>query len=289
MVRAYTTLVIDLDGTLLNTRGEVSQANCQAIDRARAAGFEVIVASGRAWGESRSALEAINHADFMIAAGGALMVRADDGSTIDRRVMESTTVEQAVSTMLDDRHRVLLLKDSHAVGYDYASVGDAPLDPASQWWFEHLPLRVRHLEAIQDDEHPDATVRVAIVASEAELSPLAGRLQEQLADRVFLQHWPAVTSSHATGAKTHLLEVFDAGVNKWSMILRHCHRTATRPEQVVAIGDGLNDVEMIRAAGLGVAMGNADPRVLAVADETTGHHDADGVAELIDRLLGAVA
>ena len=56
-------------------------------------------------------------------------------------------------------------------------------------------------------------------------------------------------------------------------------------EEICAVGDDLNDLPMICAAGLGVAMGNADPRVQAAADRVTGSNDADGLAALIDQLL----
>jgi hydroxymethylpyrimidine pyrophosphatase-like HAD family hydrolase len=69
------------------------------------------------------------------------------------------------------------------------------------------------------------------------------------------------------------------------MLLRVCAMRGIDPSQVVAIGDGLNDVTMVREAGLGIAMGNADPRVAAVADRGTRDHASAGVAAAIDHLL----
>jgi len=287
-VRVSGVAVIDLDGTLLNRWGEVSEANQAAVTRAHDAGFEVIIASGRAWAESQTALNVLHGVDYMIAAGGALLCQARDGATVDARVMHHMVVADSVAAMLEADHRALLLKDRATTGYDYVTVGDAPLDPASEWWFEHLALEVRHLSNLDDDDHPDATVRAAVVAGETELRLLSDHLRSRLGERAILQHWPAVTSSHATGATTHLLEVFDADVNKWTMIERHCVSEDIDPATVVAIGDGLNDVEMITHAGLGVAMANADARVAAVADQMIGHHEDDGVAQFIHELIEAI-
>ena len=186
---------------------------------------------------------------------------------------------------MSDGHKALILKDSHATGYDYLAVGDGELDPASKWWFDHLPVSVRFIDCISDDDHPGDSVRAGAVACSTRLAPLATRLRQSVGQRCFLQHWAAVTASHATGSSTHLLEVFTTNVNKWTMIESHCSARGIDVSRVVAIGDGLNDVELIREAGLGVAMGNAGPEVVAQADRMTASHDEDGVAIAIDYIL----
>ena len=80
-------IAIDLDGTLLGPGG-VSDHDRRAIHEARAAGIEVVIATGRAWLESREALEAIGPQGVMVAAGGALLHDASDGRTRDRAVVD---------------------------------------------------------------------------------------------------------------------------------------------------------------------------------------------------------
>jgi len=159
------------------------------------------------------------------------------------------------------------------------------MDPASRWWFAQLPARIRHLESLDHDEHPEDSLRAGAVGCSSRLAPIAGALRAQLGDRCFLQHWSAVTESAATGSSTHLLEVFTANVNKWTMISSHCQRKGIDPKRVAAIGDGLNDVEMLRNAGLGIAMANAGPESKAAATRITNDHNHHGVAEAIDRIL----
>ena len=278
-------LVLDLDGTLLAPDGTVSPRNRAAVRAARDAGLEVIVATGRALVESREAIAAIEHDGEVICAGGAIRQCAARGTTIDRIAMDHVLVADIVHALLGHGHRVLLLKDPQVTGYDYLSVGDAPLDPASEWWFRRMPVTVRDVATVDDDPHPADTIRVGAVATEAELAPIARDLKRDLGDRVFLQHWGAVTESEATGSSTHLLEAFEPRVNKWTMVERYCHAHGIERTRVAAIGDGLNDVELIRGAAVGIAMGNADPRVAAVADRTTGTSLDDGVADAIERLL----
>lgn len=285
MACAYDVLVVDLDGTLLARDGSVSEANRAAIAHAREAGLTVIIATGRALVESRAALEAIGHDGLVVAAGGSLLCEAATGRTLQRHAMPRDLVEQVTATLLGHGHKVLILKDSQATGYDYLAVGPGELDPASRWWFQTLPVRVRFVDSLEHDPHPDDTVRTAVVACGDELGPLAAQLRREIGDRGFLQHWAAVTETSATGGRTHLLEVFNPNVNKWTMVDGFCQRQGIDPARVAAIGDGLNDLDLLAQAGLGIAMANADEQVAAVADRRTSDHDEDGLADAIGQIL----
>ena len=281
-------LVLDLDGTLLDRRGHVSDANRNAIERARNAGLQVLIATGRALVESRDPLRQIDYQDLIVAAGGSLLCDVATGRTLDRQVMPSDLVGDVTRVLLEYEHKVLVLKDADRSGYDYLAVGAGELDPASEWWFEAMSSTVRFVTDLADDPHPDDTLRIGVVASGGELAPIARRLRAELGDQVFLQHWPAVTSTHATGSATHLLEIFNPRVNKWTMLESHARRQEIAVQRIAAIGDGLNDVELIRQCGLGIAMGNAGDSVMEVADQVTADHDDDGVAAAIDRILDGI-
>lgn len=281
----YDLLVIDLDGTLLNSKGRVSDPNKQAIRDAWDAGLEVIIATGRALVESTRPLQEIGHKHLVVAAGGSLLCDASSKRTIERRVMPRDLVHDATQCLLGHDHKVLILKDAHATGYDYLAVGPGELDPASKWWFEAMASTVRFVSSLEDDPHPDDTIRLGIVTSGQELDPIARQLKEKLGDRAFLQHWPAVTSTHAIGAETHLLEIFNPNVNKWTMIAAYREQQGIPADRVVSIGDGLNDVELLRESGLGIAMGNASDAARDAADRVTEDHNEHGVALAIGKIL----
>ena len=94
---------------------------------------------------------------------------------------------------------------------------------------------------------------------------------------------------HVPSYGVDVLEVFDPAVNKWEGILHVARRRGILPSQIVAVGDDVNDITMLQHAGLGVAMGNAKPEAIAVADRVINRNDADGLAEFLEELVESQA
>lgn len=280
-------LVIDLDGTLLARDGGVSRRNREAIDRARDAGFEVVIATGRSWKESRRAIAATGphpQGALLIGAGGSTVNDAGSGRTIHRELLDPELVTDLAALLLAHGHRAMLLKDHHDSEHDYCLVGAHALDEASRWWLETHDLTSVEVPCPLEAHRRDltrGTLRVGSVAPAERLVRCADEVRERHGDRVHAQRWGAQTSREVVGSATHLLEIFARGVDKWTAVEWICASRGIDPSRVVAIGDGLNDVGMIRAAGLGIAMGNALPEVREVADRVVAPFDRDGVAEAI--------
>ena len=188
--------------------------------------------------------------------------------------------------ILGHGHLVHLLQDRWAHGSDYIMVGEREPHPATAWWLRTHELVVNRVPALTPEllEH---TVRVGTVAYSEVLEPLVDEIHSSMGEQVLVQHWPAVAESKASGQAVHLLEVFNSGVDKWTMIEKLMAMRSIRREEVVAIGDGLNDISMVRHAGRGIAMGQADPRVVEVADQVVSCNRSGGVAEAIRSVLGA--
>ena len=285
-------LVTDLDGTLLDRRGAVSPRNLEAIRRLQDSGVEVVPATGRSLPECDHVLDHINHEGHAITAGGSLIHDARDGSVVIRRCLPPEVVRGVARILAEHGHLAHLLQDHTEAGVDYVMVGDQPFDRATSWWFDHLPVQYRRVPTIDDHHADEHTVRVGTIALGHALGPVAEAVERAYGEVVAAQHWSALTAEQAIGSETHLLEVFGRGVNKWTAIESLCASYGINPAETAAIGDGLNDLEMVRHAGLGIAMENADPRIAAVAKARVGHHDRDGwadVAELIGRINRGLA
>lgn len=276
-------LVIDLDGTLLCKQGEVSDQNLHALDAVRNCGVEIVIATGRCFAECKHIVGTISHNGVCITAGGSQLTDCK-GNSIATNVVDQSIAEEVSSSVLQSNLRCLLLKDTTASERQYVLVGDSPLHKASQWWFKTLDISILEVGAFEDDPWPEHTLRVGAVAEESQLLSIATHLKSTLEGRAKLQHWSAVTSTHATASSTHLLEVFNHSVNKWSMLEYHLGESLNR-KRIAAIGDGLNDIEVLKEAGLSIVMENANEDVQLHADVLAGHHDNNGFAHAMQRWI----
>jgi hydroxymethylpyrimidine pyrophosphatase-like HAD family hydrolase len=117
------------------------------------------------------------------------------------------------------------------------------------------------------------------------LAPVCAAMREQFHGQATMQSWSAVTSNAAIGSETHLLEMYCVNTDKWTMIQRLRDRHGLSNDQVFAIGDGLNDLIMVREAGVGIAMQNAHADLRPLAKHIAPHHHEDGFAHVVEQIL----
>lgn len=284
----YDLIAIDLDGTLLGPDGRVSEADRRALERARGAGVTVLPCTGRGLVESRRILAEIGHEGPVVTAGGAITAEAGTGETLHRFPMDHGLAGRIVEIMHGHGHAALVLKDAWVAGFEYLVLGSEighRIDPVIEWWFQSMRVTARFGATLGDDEHPGHSVRVGLCTDADRSAPVARALEGELGGSILLHDFPAVVS-RGEPRTVHILEAFDARASKWGAIEALCARTGVDPARTAAIGDEVNDVPMIRGAGLGVAMGNAIDAVKQAADRHAPSHAEAGVAFAIERILG---
>lgn len=295
----YDLLAVDLDGTLFGPDGRVSQANARAIQAARGAGIQVVICTGRAMVESGTAIEAIaahvpargQRIAPMVAAGGAMVCDVAGGRTLQRWPMSQGLVARLCDHFARANRAPLILKDRDAAGYDYLVVNSGPIEYPTQWWFDVMDVEVKFIDHIAHDPHPEHTVRVGFAATADVMRSLAASVHEEFGRETFTQHFAAVAGTAGSGrhgAKDeaiHLLEVFDPQVNKWTAVHRLALEQGIPRERIAAIGDEVNDLQLVEGAGLGIAMGNAIQKVKDAASRHAPSNAEDGVAYAIERIL----
>jgi hydroxymethylpyrimidine pyrophosphatase-like HAD family hydrolase len=297
-VHKYDLIAIDLDGTLLCSRGLVSELNVRAIERATRAGVRVAVCTGRGFNECKHVTSLLASEEPVVVAGGAILSHARTGRTIHRFPMNPDLVRRLVGRLTSHGHAALVLKDPADVdepgiapGHDYLIVsptGESAIDPITRWWFEEHDIKFHVVPAIEHDEHPDHTVRVGVCGTRGRTQAAADELRRDFAREVVFHHFGAVVpgdENKPADEQIVILEAFDKSVNKWAAIRWMADRRGIDPARIAAIGNDVNDVAMLHAAGLGVAMENAIPEARAAAGRRTRSNDADGVAHAIDMIL----
>ncbi|HEX4123702.1 MAG TPA: HAD family hydrolase [Tepidisphaeraceae bacterium] len=278
----YRLIAIDLDGTLLSPQGQVTPRAREAVRAVLSAGLLVCFATGRNLAESRSALDAIEHYDTAVFVGGAMVIDTGKNVTLHRQMMQPELAREISALLEGEGHAVLALVDDGAAGTHYLASGDIPLDSASEQWMAVAKAKFKRVGRLGEYAHPN-TVRIGIASGVDRVLALKEKLIERFGSRIVLHNL------RVPGYPVEVLEIFDPAVNKWEGILHVARRHGVSPEQIVAIGDDLNDIPMLRGAGLGVAMGNAREEVKAAADRVIGLNADDGLAKFLEELVSTHA
>jgi hypothetical protein len=272
-------IAIDLDGTLLSPSGEVTAGTRAAVHRALEAGLLVCFATGRNFTESRAVLEAVGHLDSAVFVGGAMVIDAKRHVTLHRTLMDGELARQLCDFFITRGHAVLALQDTGTAGVDYLISRGIELSDATTKWLEVTSATFNWADDLPAHPHPH-TIRVGIVATIDLADSLQSELKELFGSRI-VSHSILVP---AYGVQ--VLEIFDPAVNKWEGILHVARMHKINREEIVAVGDDVNDLPMVRNAGLGVAMGNAHPQLRAAARRVIGTNGDDGLASFLDELVG---
>lgn len=247
--RTYKLIALDMDGTLLNEEKEISAANAEWLAKAQEAGMIVMFATGRGY---QSALPYARQ----LGLEQSPMVLVN-GSEIWRTASELHRREQMPVEWVRELRRMALEQDVWYWAYAVEGIFNR-----ENWPEEAAIDRMGWLKFGYYTEN------------EGKL-PIIRRT---------LEGWDKfeITNSHPCN-----LELNPRGITKASGVREVCRLLGIGLDEVIAMGDSLNDIAMIREAGLGVAMGNAQDEVKEVADAVTSSNDDDGVARIIrERVFG---
>lgn len=273
-------IAIDLDGTLLDSSHRVSVRNRGALHRAHAAGMRVVLCTGRNLTETRPILDEVGlDWDAVVTVGGALVYDLRTREAIRRSFIADDTARRFAGWLGALGYPVLWLADALECGHDGYLVDGPRWHVAYDRWIERSPCRVTRVAALPPDAA--AALRISIIDDDPQLAGVDAELRTRFQG--------ALTHNllRAPAYELTVVEAFAPHVSKWYGIARLCEYWNLDPRRTVAIGDDVNDLAMLRAAGLGVAMGNARPDVQAAARRVVATNDDDGVAQLIDELLPA--
>ncbi|HWE01165.1 MAG TPA: HAD family hydrolase [Tepidisphaeraceae bacterium] len=274
----YRMIAIDLDGTLLSPTGEVTPRVKLAVQNCLTAGLLVCFATGRNWTESRAVLDTVEHWPTAVFVGGAMVVDTDKELTLHRTMMDPALAREVCQCLEGHGHAVLVLQETGSAGVNYLMSGDLPLNDATRMWMKATAAKITRVDRLASHPH-DHTIRVGICAGADEVATVKDELTARFGSRIVAHN--LMVPSYGV----EVLEVFDPAVNKWEGIMFVARRHGVLAEQIVAIGDDVNDIPMIKNAGLGVAMGNARPAVQAVAKRVIGANADEGLAIFLDELV----
>jgi Cof subfamily protein (haloacid dehalogenase superfamily) len=274
----YRMLAIDIDGTLVNSQNELTEATRAALLRAKRAGVELVLATGRRYSRVLPLVEPLALNVPLVTASGALIKRAADHRTLFRAEFAPGALARCLETVAGENYEAVLCADTYDEGFDFYHRGN----PQPSELLAEFLERNRDLDRVVPElmTHPPAGIFAGFVmGTRDEMLRLAELLDRRLPELLYLH---VLRSPRYVG---YMCEIAPFGVSKWTGVYRLAEECGIRPDEICAVGDDVNDIPMIHAAGLGVAMGNALDEVKAAADRIAPSHDEDGLVEVVDWLL----
>ena len=280
-------LALDLDGTLLNSRGEISEINLEAIMQAEAKGVLVTIATGRRFRDALPVARQINLNAPLICHNGALLKYADTLETVAVSTLEKETVREVLRVGKEFGGDALVSADPNGKGvllYDKISAENVPLQKYIQWSkrlhgaeAEEAVHHVKKLENVCDEIE---TIHISFSGACAPMRDLQKVLEGELKD----------TTNILTTVYPHLdftlIDILPPDASKGVGVEKLALLNSLSAENVMVMGDNFNDLEMLEYAGTAVLMGNASPELLEREEfYTTLSNDENGVALAIEKFI----
>lgn len=289
----YKLIAIDLDGTLLNSKGFISEEDKKAIKKAQDNGIEVILASGRSKDSVKNFALEINSNKYLIAGNGALAYDMRKNKDIYDKSIKKRDVL-----------KILKICEDNSIFYSLhtkASILTKSLN--------YSPL-IYHCENLSKPEEKKTSINVIpnlyeyvksnnrekylkITIQDADKS-IFGNIIKKLkqvrnVDVLEVEHSTKKTIKIANEKELEMqyyyTEITRKNINKWSAIKAVSKKMRIIPKNIVAIGDNINDKEMVENAGLGISMGKSALAAKKIGYVTQKDHNSNGVAEAIEKIL----
>ncbi len=271
-------LAIDIDGTLVNSQHELTERTRQAVLRARREGVEIVLATGRRYSRVLPLVEPLELNVPLITASGALVKRASDHQTLFRAEFLPGALEHCLEVVGHVGFEAVLYGDTYDAGFDFYHRAEDSTSPLlSEFFAKNAGFGRVHPEIMT--RPPEGVFAGFAMGTRVEMLHLQAELARHLPELLYVH---VLRSPRYAG---FMCEIAPYGVSKWTGVYRLAEEWGISPEEICAVGDDVNDIPMIQAAGLGIAMGNAVDEVKAAADRVAPANDEDGLAKVVEWVL----
>lgn len=251
-------MFIDMDGTLLTASNEISRHNVEAINRLINQGVKVFLATGRQYEITSPYHRLLGLKTPMICLNGASIHEGFTG-----RVAQMNPVK------LNEEHfhRVTNENSCNVLVHTADGLYCNRMCKEVDVWTKESRIPPKYIGDLRGADYQN------VLKYSVKTGHHGSHMSHLFSDELDVIDWKDG------------FEIVAPGVSKWAAIQSLIKAFGINPEETAAIGDGPNDIQMLRNAGISAAMANASPEVKAAADHVTGHHEQDGLAEFIEGFL----
>lgn len=268
-------IAIDIDGTLLDSRGQVSAANVAAVEAALDAGVHVVLVTGRSFPFARAVVQGVLPDEVSLIVSNGAIERTLGGRTLASRLLPRDAARAILERTLAFRDHSALLFDRAAEGHVVAETLDWEHPHRRGYWQRHRHFigHAAPLESALTEDPIQVMFNGGVETMRAIYASLGGF------GEVFVCRTEYEQRDFA------LVDVLAPAATKGRALAWRAGELGIEPSQVMAIGDNFNDLEMLEFAGVPVVMGNAVPELRRRGWRETATHDESGVARAIRKLV----
>ena len=280
-------LALDLDGTLLDSRGQIPDENREAIRAAEEAGVLVTIATGRRFRDARPVGLELELNAPLVTHNGALLKYAESLETVSVSLLDLDATREIVRAGKEFGGNALVSADPHTKGtllYDRIPDDNVPLKRYLDWserlHGDEAQEAVMHVADLHDALPDHQVIHISFSGSCEPMERMLKILNDELTDSV------TILPTIYPHLDFTLIDILPPGASKGTGVEKLAILNGLTPENVMAIGDNFNDVGMLEFAGIPVVMGNADTGLLNRSEfYKTDSNNEGGVAAAIRRFI----
>ena len=274
MSRTIRMIGLDLDGTLLNSEKQLTACTREVLEKAIEQEVAVVVATGRPFSGVPDELKHFPGIRYALTANGARILDMQKQKVVYENLLSVESAEKVID----------ILRKHHAIHEFFVDgVGYMNEDGLKNVYayFEDPHMA----EYLQSTRIPVKDVKEKLQTMKCEVDKLQGIFRNQKDKEEALEELNTLSGIVVTAAMDNNLEINKEGTNKGLGLLQLGKSLGISREEIMACGDGGNDVEMLKEVGFAVAMANGSDPVKKAADFVTVSNDEDGVAKAIERFV----
>ncbi len=283
-------IALDLDGTLLNSSKELSVGNLAALQKAAEAGWEIVPTTGRFYGGMPDFIRGLPFVHYAITINGAYVEDLVGGESMGnapgvyRRTGAIYTAEMPYQQAID----IMSYLDKLPVIYDCYMNNDAFMTEALKAKVDEIVESPRIRTMFHDLRKPVPELKEFLAKRKQDVQKIQFFTKDADLRLHLLEELPKVFEDIAvSSSSSQNVEINQVKATKGLALVALADYLGVDKSHTIAMGDGLNDISMLKMAGIGVAMANGCDEALEAADWVTDHCDEDGVAHAIERLLAS--
>ena len=275
-------LALDIDGTLTDPNFQVPARNIAALRAAHEAGIEIILATGRRHDYALPIAQELSFPIWLISSNGAL-IRSSDSETFFTDRLPARTAAELIQYMDEFRGHAVLTFDrsTNVPGNDSLVLESADeLNKTVSRWLQVNRPYIKFVSPLED-----ALTEDPLEAMYCGRLALMENLQKRLSQADFLDKITVMKTQY-DHRDLCILDILNRDCSKGHALRRWAEERGLKPEQIMAIGDNHNDLEMLEFAGVAVVMGNASNELKQNGWMVTGSNEESGVAQAVYDILG---